>query len=365
MIALCADLHIHPHNQFNRLNSKGRSTRLIHCLECFDWIIEESSKRVCSTLIIAGDLFDTRYKVSTEVLSEVSALIYKASLKMDVCLLVGNHELYGDYSLLDTFIGYDNVRVILSAQRIHIRDAIFDFIPFKESLKDVESELKYLSSYSRSYANQYLITHLSVDGGRPSGSEKHITQDRVPVSIIARNGYRRVFSGHYHHRQGLDAKGCVQAPKDAYFTYLGSPMQHDRGDYGAVRGITFLEPITGDIKFVENEFSPRFTKERWSSVKNAAVGYSDVKNTYCDLIIDTEEEPTEDEVKEFKWEYQIEALNVIREPKEIEALPVVQGIRTDSSKALEEYVGLKGKKKSYLKVGLELLERGKDAAKIN
>lgn len=78
-------------------------------------------------------------------------------------------------------------------------------------------------------------------------SVSHMSKDRIDLKHFS--AFKKVYAGHIH---------IVQENKN--FTFVGSPMQYDRGDYNDKKGVFILDTETDSHVFKENKVSPVFEK---------------------------------------------------------------------------------------------------------
>ena len=88
-----------------------------------------------------------------------------------------------------------------------------------------------------------------------------------------------IVSGHFHKKDHRKyEKGQI--------LYLGSPYQHNFGDYGDDRGYYIIDLDNDSFNFYQNDFSPKFVKLKSDCLENKNLE-NDIKNNFVSLSIDS------------------------------------------------------------------------------
>ena len=191
MYTLISDMHYHNWSSFSTTLNTGVNSRL-------QIIIDEtlraaqSAKDNGGSLILAGDTFHVRGKLAPSVYNPVLAMFKHITSVMGVSVyaIPGNHDLESDTSdeLGNGADGLHTVGVTMINVVSSIPDLGLVMIPY---IKDIEELKKTITNHADPSLD--LVIHAPVDGvifGLPD----HGLTD----GWLADQGYRRVFSGHYH-----------------------------------------------------------------------------------------------------------------------------------------------------------------------
>jgi DNA repair exonuclease SbcCD nuclease subunit len=199
-------------------------------------------------MIHLGDLFDNRTSIPINVMNEVEKLLLELSEILPVHIIVGNHDLWNKgtndvnsvrlYSYLspDIYTYQGSVTLDMDGRKLVL-------MPWVEKRKNLIKAIQ-------ENPGDYLFCHSDLNGCRMHlNSVAHRNPDKIGVDEFA--GYSDVFSGHIHITQ-----------KNKNFRFIGSLWQMDRNDINDQKGITVLTPVTGEVEFVPNTYSPQFRKLR-------------------------------------------------------------------------------------------------------
>lgn len=222
-------------------------------------------------LVHCGDLYDNRTSIPIIASYKAEKILTDISKILPVHLIVGNHDLYNkgsnDINSVRLFNFIKNVNVYTETKTIEVFDKKLVLMPWVEKRLDMINEIK-------NNNGDYLFCHSDLNGCRMHlNSVAHRNPDKIDVGEFKK--YRHVFSGHIHIRQSSEN-----------FTFVGSPFQMDRNDYNDQKGITILDLISGEIKFVPNNYSPVFKKYIVKDESDVE-GLDSLKNSkdYIDLTI--------------------------------------------------------------------------------
>lgn len=237
-VALAADLQFDLHERYTRPDGTEYGSRLSECLRVFQWIVDEAVARGCASLIVVGDIFESRTVLDLRVLDAAAkAFQYAESQDFQVYAVVGNHDAYlrnPTVTSLRVLSGLADV--VTRPDRIKIRHTTFGMVPWADDVAVLDAGIKAVVEHS-----SYLCTHALIEG--MFGSKKGI-----PLKSLRPSSFKRVFLGDVH--DPTDVADNVH--------YIGAPMQFDFGDAWGKRGFTVLDTDTDTVEYVENTDSPRF-----------------------------------------------------------------------------------------------------------
>jgi len=212
--------------------------------------VDEDFDQDRDILILEGDIFHSRESINVRIQNEAFSIFKKLAdkFKRGIYIIVGNHDVYyKDKTEVNSLKSLshlsNNIHVFEKPDILTINDNhSFLMLPWIE-------DLERLSSTVNDYRNlcKYIVCHADIKGLRFN----KWTQVDHGLDVEALSTYRRVFSGHIHHRQTV--KNVV---------YTGTPYQMDRGDSGNTKGFYQLDVTGSNLveKFIENTQSPTFVK---------------------------------------------------------------------------------------------------------
>jgi len=201
-------------------------------------------------LILEGDVFHSRESINVRVQNEAFDIfkILSNKFKRGIYIIIGNHDVYYKdknevHSLKSLSHLSKNIHVfekpeILKINKVHN----FLMLPWVENKSDIS---KIISDYSN--LCEYVICHADIKGVKFN----KWTKVEHGVDLDSLSSYKRVYSGHIHHRQTV--KNVL---------YTGAPYQMDRGDRENVKGFYVLDVESKNIveTFIENTKSPTYIK---------------------------------------------------------------------------------------------------------
>ena len=237
-------------------------------------------KEKVSTIIDLGDTFDNRKSIDFNTFNRVKENYFEKLQRYDVHMLLGNHCTYYKNTnrvnspelLLNQ---YSNIRIYASPEHIKLGSKKFLMLPWinTENRDDV---LKLLETSDA----DNVCGHLEVNGFEVTPGMKF---DHGGLEPSAFKNFKRVWSGHFHHRS---KKGNIQ--------YLGNPYQMFWNDYKDTRGFHIYDTETDKLKFIPNPFEI-FDK----------IFYNDKKEDYNKQDVSGYKDKYIKIVVEEKWDYQM------------------------------------------------------------
>lgn len=238
-LALVSDLHFGVHrNSETHLKSQQR-----FFYEQFIPYIQENN---IETVIVPGDVFDSRNSINVKIIYEVHKLF---STLNDICqtyVIVGNHDLYyttnSDVHSLKMLEQFKNVRVVEENKKVKIDNIDVYMVPW------IVDESSFVKSISKVKAD-ICIGHFEITGFKMN--KYKVNELGLNPKIFSH--FKKVFSGHFH------LKG-TQKHKGAEITYVGSPYAMDRGDTNESKGFIVLDTETLEHEQVNNEVSLKYVK---------------------------------------------------------------------------------------------------------
>lgn len=213
-----------------------------------DFLIPLLRERIKPEDIIVhlGDLFDNRNVIPINLLNYGLQIIEEMSQIAPLHIIIGNHDLWSrsasEINTIRPFKYTPNVYIYEKSTLIEYNGKSILMMPYIEKKKD---QIDILKKYS---GTDYLFCHSDLNGAKMHlTSVAHKNNDKIDVSDFS--GFSKVRTGHIHLVQSM-----------GNITFVGSPFQMDRNDYGDQKGIFILDTNTGEEEFIPNKISPVFKK---------------------------------------------------------------------------------------------------------
>jgi|TARA_B100000085_G_scaffold277113_1_gene297111 DNA repair exonuclease SbcCD nuclease subunit len=196
-------------------------------------------KNKINTVLDLGDTFDNRKSIDFWSLDWAKKNYYDnlSDRNIKVYTVVGNHTAYYKNTLGINAINlllqeYKNVQLIEKPETINVGGLDICFIPWI----CVDNETETYNEISKTQAN-ICMGHLELSGFE--AHQGYYMEHGMSRDVFSK--FKKVFSGHFHHRSHSD---------NIY--YLGNPYQMYWNDYGDVRGFHVFDTKTTNLKFVKN-----------------------------------------------------------------------------------------------------------------
>lgn len=224
-------------------------------------------------LLHLGDWYDSRQSVNLRVLNlGVQVAESLADIFPDgVHILVGNHDIWGktsnEINSLKSIKWIPGIRVHEEPVSIDFGDKSFFLMPWR---KDTETERECLD---QAEGHDYLCCHADIRGLR--FNRNVAIESGIESGDLTK--FARTYAGHIHYAQ-----------ESGRIKILGSPYPLTRSDADNIKGVTLLDLKTGQEKFFENDFSPRFQKVSFDQILNMSIEECDAQfaNNFLDVWID-------------------------------------------------------------------------------
>jgi len=231
-------------------------------------------KNNIKTIIDLGDTFDNRKSIDFWSLDWARKNYYKPlkERNVDIITVVGNHTAYykntlGINSIKLLLQEYDNVMLIEHPKTLNVHGLDICFIPWICVDNDTET-FQVISSTKA----QVAMGHLEL-----SGFEAHVgymMEHGMSRDVFSK--FKKVFSGHFHHRSHAD---------NIY--YLGNPYQMYWNDYGDQRGFHVFDTETLKLTFKKNPYT-MFSKIFYNDTVDDPdkLNTKDYSNQFVKLIVE-------------------------------------------------------------------------------
>lgn len=246
-VGFISDEHFHRWSTFSTVTESGLNSRLVDIIKTFETCCDTVLEAGGNTVFTGGDMFHTRGSVSPAVFNPVEAMFKKLCRKgIRIIGIPGNHDLesrdsdalHSSAAMLNSIEGFDIYHKIRVDEELKV--VMFPYIEGKTRYIDVMKEWIDNNSSRFNLSEFTAISHIGVDG-----TISGMTGGNAPSSLFASMGFKRFFSGHYHHFKDFG---------DGVFS-IGATTHQKWGDVGSKAGFVIVK----DDKVVHHEAkAPRF-----------------------------------------------------------------------------------------------------------
>lgn len=243
---LMADVHLHGWSAFSSVESDGANSRLAALLHEVIRCRDEVRKAGGDTIVIAGDLFHVRGSIAPSVLNptlDTFSSLINSGIK--IVILAGNHDLEGKEanrigSAITSLEGV-GCKVVNSFEHgLSVMERVV-MIPWTQNLTDLKARIEEARDADSRPSEVDLILHAPVDGVIAGLPDHGLTPE-----WLAKLGFRRVFSGHYHNHKAFD--GGVYS--------IGALAHHTWSDVSSKAGFLL---VGDDVKWFKSH-APEFVE---------------------------------------------------------------------------------------------------------
>jgi len=196
-----SDMHFHGWSQFAKPSADGINSRLRIAIDELERAADTLLKAGGTRMIIAGDTFHVRGSIDPEVFNPVHEAFCRILARgVSIEAIVGNHDLKGKETTelgnaIQTLGALEGFTVITE---ICVRQGIV-FVPWISSADGVRAAVDAIASSLTSTGDFDLILHTGINGVLID-----VPDHGLSIEEIAKWGFKRVMSGHYHHHKYLE-----------------------------------------------------------------------------------------------------------------------------------------------------------------
>lgn len=257
-IALLSDLHVHDWKEFSTVRKDGLPSRLHDCVSVLADVRRYCQDHGINTIVFGGDLFHKRGVLYTRAYTLVVEELAKMKhVGISVLMVDGNHDhadksgsVHAVTALAKAGLvsavrreGFRNWRVVApdSSDELIITGFSYcdDRLLFKSRIEEAESD------YATNCAGQHriIITHHGFRGAAVGSALEYTVKEELDADrLFRRTTFDYLFSGHYHQRQKIG--------RNTNQEYIGSPLEHVRGDGGQQKGFLLYDTETASVELV-------------------------------------------------------------------------------------------------------------------
>lgn len=239
--ALISDHHMHGWSAYSKRLPDGMNSRLAILLDELKRAAAELDAAGGDTIIFGGDLFHARGSIDPEVFNPVAQTITRLiELGFKFGAIPGNHDLKSNETTtlgnaiqsLGERVGFD---VITHTSAYGCSGHTLLMVPWIPKLDDLKMVLEREAATYASHKHEIdVIMHAGIDGVL-SGVPAH----GLTPAYLAGLGFKRVFSGHYHHHCVFEAGKVIS---------IGALAHKDFGDIGTKAGFLIVHPDRIDYR---------------------------------------------------------------------------------------------------------------------
>lgn len=223
-----------------------------------DVFIDEMKQHTPDIIIIAGDIYDTSYPSKDAIkLFERTLFQLNIELGIPIILINGNHDGRERLNYGSIWFEHSNIYIRTELKNmdspVKINNINFYTMPYatvsevsqffedetiKTNQQATDKILEHISKDLNDDEINFLIGHLTIQGGKTSDSERPLTIGTVEsVSKQTFNQFDRVLLGHLHHPFSINSD---------FINYSGSLLQYSFSEAGQAKGFRALEVTSKD-----------------------------------------------------------------------------------------------------------------------
>ena len=194
-------------------------------------------RRNINTVVHVGDLVDRRKFINLHILHRTRREVLDRLGQYKTHLLVGNHDTsFRDTNEVNSAVElcgrYPNITVYEEPQEILIDGLKVLLVPWLNP-SNMEAGLQKIATSTASV----LMGHLEIAGFHMDQTQ--VSEHGLDKNIF--NRYKKVFSGHFHHKS-----------EDGQIKYLGTQYQMTFADLNDPKGFHIFDTDTLELEFIQN-----------------------------------------------------------------------------------------------------------------
>ena len=315
----------------SQITPTGIPLKLQEILDCYRQMCEYASDNKIHTIYVLGDINDTKDIIHQRAFNLFSRLLDEFSDITHV-LIHGNHDASkkeSTESAIELLAGHN--REILTKPQI-LGESI-SILPYS----------KHLSEDLQTLESTYLFGHLGVSEAQFSSG----ISLQCSISLKDLKRFKHVFLGHYHKPQTV-----------GNITYIGSPIQTDKGQAGEIKRFIILNLETGETKSIPLMGARRYHKfeineENYDNIKNILKEAKELREK-GDFV---ETRCTLKEMPKIDKNFDLPIIHDYQKDINLRGITTSMDIEEQMGKYLEIENIAEEERESYLKIGTTVLNR--------
>lgn len=364
-IVIISDLHIHPWQEYSVPLPNGAPSRLYASASVLNEVMNYCLEHKIYDVVIGGDLFHKRGVVFTQAYNLV--VIFLASMKragIRVWMVDGNHDHANKAGSVHSVQGLAKAGLVREVDEQGWSnwslggELIVSGFSYCDSRELFEQRIEDADrNYRKTYrgVSRIAALHHGFKGAKVGTVLEYQVKESIDPKMLDGAGFQYLFSGHYHGRQRIgDLKNA---------TYIGSPMEHVRGETAVQKGFLVYNSDKNTWKLVPVK-RPQFVTLTQKMIDEK--DYNIVSGNFVDVSY--EELPKDPDIFKDRLYKKYEAVGVklvpIPKRKTTATKRLDVDLSTDHRTLLERYLDFKevtGKeRKRLLAKGLALLEQSQE-----
>jgi DNA repair exonuclease SbcCD nuclease subunit len=231
-----------------------------------------------NTVIIPGDVFDTRNSINVKAMNFAYEIFEKLS-KYNLYIVLGNHDSFYtntiDTHSLIFLKKFPNIKLIDSIQKVQFDDKQILFVPWQTD----DTFIDYVKNQKETI--DVCIGHFDI-------SEFYMTKHNKSEHGYSKNlfnNFKLVISGHFHKRS-----------KQGNIIYVGTPYSMDRNDIDEEKGFMVFDTENITYEFINNEVSFKFVNVEYGTEIDANL----IKGNIVDIWVKQDEDFDEKDFQEYQ-----------------------------------------------------------------
>jgi DNA repair exonuclease SbcCD nuclease subunit len=219
-------------------------------------------------IIIPGDIFHNRSEISVKTI-HTAKHFFDYFKDFNIIISAGNHDSFfkekAEINSICIFDGWNNITIV--DKTTHVIETpngtTVSLIPWGVDNKNIpKTDICFGHFEINTF---YMNTYKACEKGEDS------------KNLLDKSSF--IISGHFHKKDHrLYDKGQI--------LYLGSPYQHNFGDYGDDRGYYIIDLDSKKFNFYSNTFSPKFLKLKTQDLEKTNIK-NKIKNNFISVTLES------------------------------------------------------------------------------
>lgn len=246
-----ADLHGHNFREFSTIEN-GVNSRLKDCADVVGQILLSAKKEKVDEVWFVGDLYHLKNNLDNRVIQIIMSEMEELADNFPVFIVPGNHD-YRAWSsepiLLEILNEMPGKFVLCESGWLkqnyegeyNYKEGIY-IEPFTRKVKELNKRIAELKTNSE---QDIFFGHQDIIGTKYGG---FVVEHGLDADVLSKK-FKWSFVGHWHAASKYVRENVMS---------IGAPLQHNFGDANQPKGWWIFDSEKGEMRFVGNDFSPRF-----------------------------------------------------------------------------------------------------------